>query len=533
MVEVITNCLRWLTTWCAAREVQAWLVGGAIRDLLTGRIPHDLDVSIDGNGLDVARDLAAAVGGSFVLLDDERCIGRVVVPLSPGQSQRITVDLVQLRAATIEEDLTLRDITVNAIACPLTTHTLPILVEAIQTLWHAPLHDHEHHFLCDQLGLRERLKDPCGGLCDLRQHTIRLCHPRSILDDPLRILRIVRLAADRHLQLSPEVVTAMTTGASGLDLVAQERIREELLKLLQVAGAARWLQMLDATGVLTRLFPELEAGRTCDQPLVHFLPVLAHQLETVVSVEWLLERSPYLVIPAALRYHPDLDCTLPYREKLVSHMMSPMRSGYPRIAFLKLAALLHDNAKPQTKRLAPGGRVSFHGHHQIGAEVALQIARRLRMSREESGYLTRVIREHMRPFQLRIAPDLTPRALARFFRDTGEDGPDILIHELADHLASRGPHLDVHDWREHVDWTTRLLTDYWVSPPSASIPPLINGHDLMHALGLEPGRLVGIILRDLREAQMANEISSREEALTLARQILRHHQQDDAVGGAP
>lgn len=493
--------LRRLAAFCAERGAATWLVGGAVRDILMGRVPSDLDIATDTDGVILSRDFADRIGGAFVLLDDERGTGRVVCPAPSGTTQRLTVDLARLRGATLEADLALRDVTINALALP-----LPL-----------PLNTCKPANMVQQL--REYIIDPCNGQQDLERQTLRLCHPNSLHDDPLRLLRVVRLAAGLDMSIVPATDAAIRAASPHIGEVAGERVRDELLKLLSVAGAAPWLPYLDEVGLLTRLFPELENGRFCEQPVVHFLPVLAHQLETVVCLEWLIERSPRLALPVAVQACPDLERTLPYEERLIPHFAAPMRSGYPRAAFFKLAALLHDNAKPQTKKPEPEGKVSFHGHQQIGAKVVRDIARRLRLSREEREYITLIVRQHMRPFQLRSADDVTPRAFARFFRDTGEAGPDVLVHELADHLASRGPQIDPETWRAHIAWTATLLDTQWQKPP-APVPPLLNGHDLMTALGLAPGPLVGDILREIRDAQMAGEIASREEALGLARQLI-------------
>jgi poly(A) polymerase/tRNA nucleotidyltransferase (CCA-adding enzyme) len=125
----------------------------------------------------------------------------------------------------------------------------------------------------------------------------------------------------------------------------------------------------------------------------------------------------------------------------------------------------------------------------------------------------------MRPGQLRAAEHVTPRAVARFFRDTDPAGPDVLLHELADHLATRGPMLDPEDWRAHLAWSGSMLDALWGAPPEQR-QPLLNGHDLIGEFGLEPGKLVGELLREVHEAQAAGEISTREQALDLARQHL-------------
>jgi poly(A) polymerase/tRNA nucleotidyltransferase (CCA-adding enzyme) len=488
-----------LHTFCVARGVDAWLVGGTTRDLARGYAPHDLDLAVDADGVALARQFADDTGGAFVALDDERGTGRVV--LMPPDAPRLTVDLVRLRAPTLKEDLRLRDFTINAMALPL-AHAANLSVD-----------------------VRRDLLDPCGGLPDLEQRTLRLCQPTSLHDDPARTLRAFRLAAALGLRLAPELDAALREAAPLVAGVATERIRDELLKLLDLPGCASWLRQMDAVGLLTALFPELEPARTCDQPIVHFLPVLEHVLEAVACIDWLLAplrgsaNVPPTPLPVAAQTHPGLPRSLPYADNLREHMQASLSGGFSRAALLKLATLLHDNAKPQTKQPKPGGGVTFYGHQQIGADVAYNSARRLRLSRQAASYVALVVREHMRPGQLRAAEHVTPRAVARFFRDTDPAGPDVLLHELADHLATRGPMLDPEDWRAHLAWSGSMLDALWGAPPEQR-QPLLNGHDLIGEFGLEPGKLVGELLREVHEAQAAGEISTREQALDLARQHL-------------
>jgi poly(A) polymerase/tRNA nucleotidyltransferase (CCA-adding enzyme) len=502
--EHTTATITMLASFCAQQQRAAWLVGGTARDISLQRNSHDIDVAVDGDGVALARLLADTIGGAFVPLDDERGTGRVVFT---RDETRQVIDLVQLRAPTIEEDLRLRDFTINALALPLDAANPAASLDMTNVI------------------------DSCGGLDDITSRTLRPCLPTSLRDDPLRSLRAVRLAAELDLHISSDLDAAMRDAAHLIERVSAERVRDELLRLCSQRYAAPWLRYMDNTGLLTRIFPELEPGRDCEQPIIHFLPVLGHALEAVTAVDWLLAPllgaaadAPPAVLPAphlpvAAQTYPDLPRALPFAEHFQAHLAGVVGDGFPRTALLRLATLLHDNAKPQTKQPKAGGGVTFYGHQAIGADVARAAAQRLRLSRQSTAYIGLVVREHMRPGQLRAVPELTPRAVARFFRDTGEAGPDVLLHELADHLAARGPALDPQNWRDHLAWTTAMLGAHWGQPEERT-RPLINGNDLMTTLKLKPGRQVGQLLAEIQEAQSAGEISTREQALDLAQQIL-------------
>ncbi|HMQ30195.1 MAG TPA: HDIG domain-containing protein [Chloroflexaceae bacterium] len=503
-----------LAAFLGARGVAAWLVGGAARDLALGRSPTDLDVAVAGDGFALARAYADARGAAFVPLDAARATGRVVIAGAPP----LTLDLAGLRGPTIEADLRLRDFTVNALAVALTGEDQrPRTKDQSSAVSSA----RPSAFL-----------DPTGGLADLRAGVLRACGPTSPRDDPLRVLRAARLCAGLGLRPDPGLAPLMREAAPGLAGVAPERARDELLKLLDAPSAAPWLRYLDDCGALTRLIPELEPARDCDQPNVHFLPVLAHILETVTALDWLIAaarrggpgaaaEAPLARegLPVAVQTYPGLSDELPFADRLAALLGERRAGGHRRAALLKLAALLHDVAKPQTKEVHPDGKVSFYDHQTIGAEVAARVARRLRMSRQDGAYVALVVREHMRPGQLRTSEVVTPRAVVRLFRDLGDAGPDVLLHELADHLATRGPNLDPGGWAAHLEWVGALLEVHYAPAPERRAP-LIDGHGLMEALGIGPGPRVGALLRAIGEAQAAGEITTREQALELARQLL-------------
>jgi poly(A) polymerase/tRNA nucleotidyltransferase (CCA-adding enzyme) len=487
--------------------VQAWLVGGYVRDLLLGRPSDDIDVAVDGPALALARQIADKTGGAFVALDDATESARIVWKADEEVARTPFVDLVRLRAPSIEVDLGLRDLTINALAVPLQAALHPVMTP-------------------------DALLDPTGGRADLENRRIRPCGPTTLLDDPLRMLRAVRFAAQLYFELAPETDAMIRHHAPRINAVAHERVRDELLKLLAVRHAARWVIYLDTTRLLTHIIPELEPARDCSQPHEHFLPVLDHLLETVRAWEWLYDqieeqataRQPPTMnnttaafLPVAVQTYPDLTASLPYIERIVERMQQPLVAEHRRYAVFKFAALLHDIAKPQTKQLKPDGRVSFYDHQVIGAQVAGTIGRRLRLSREAVAYMQLVIHEHMRPGQLNaLGDDLTNRAVYRFLRDAGDAAPDVLLHSLCDHLAARGPNLSILGWARHVAWTGDILEMLWTPQQPARSTRLLTGHDVLHELGLQPGPIIGQILEAIQEAQFLGTVHTREEALAVA-----------------
>lgn len=486
----------------AAHPTAAWVVGGTVRDALLGRPIHDVDIAVAHAATGLARQIADQLGASFVPLDAAHDVARVVLPNGDY------LDLAALRGPTIEDDLRARDLTINALAVPL----LP----------------------ADSIG---PLIDPLGGAADVAAGRLRLCHAAALQADPLRVLRVVRIAAQLGWTFDPQLDRAIRDAAPLIATVALERVRDEWLALLGTRWSAMWLRYLDRAGVLDVLIPELAPMRGETQPIVHVLDVWEHVLQAVCAGEWMLAQlnhdnratpapppaepsDPYPPIffaqPMALMTQPDLHVQLQWGQQVTQHMHTPVGSSTQRAALWKFAILLHDIAKPATRADKPDGSVSFHGHQSIGADVAAIIGRRFRLSRTQINYITAVVEGHMRPGQLNAEEQTSARAAYRFFRDLGDAAVDTLLHSLADHLATKGPQLSAHGWAMHQAWTDAMLGFHWDRQTEERRAPLINGTMLMQALGLQPGPQIGLLLEAIREAQAAGDISTADEALALA-----------------
>lgn len=317
----------------------------------------------------------------------------------------------------------------------------------------------------------------------------------------------------------------ITTSLQQQDL---EQVRDKLCSdVFAQADSATRLRVLDEAGVLTQIIPELEPARTTDQPRIHFLPVLAHSLEAVAAIDWLFGQlqmdghDQSTQLPIALQHFAELRYESAYAGPLCNHFGETFDTGRIRAVVFKFATLLHDIAKPETKQAKPDGGVSFHGHQTIGSHTARDIARRLGFDEAEIAYIGMIVHEHMRPGQLAHMDEISARAVRRFFQSTNDAGPDVLLHMLADHMATRGPLLDVHNWLTQAVWVDAMLHSIWGDTMELSGPPLIDGNDLMHVLDLPQGPLVGQLLKIVDAAHTRGDITSREEALALARHTLR------------
>ena len=471
----------------AQQGIEAYVVGGWVRDVLLGRDTADIDIALAGDALAIAPRVASALGGTCVLLDEANQVARVVLPVPEEPSPKVQWQLdFSSFSGTIEADLARRDFTINALAVNL--HQLVRGRPAVQVI------------------------DPFHGGDDLRSRVIRVVAESVFTADPVRLLRAVRLAAELGFTMDEATETLIQRDARLIARVAGERVREELLRLLSVPGSGRFLPYLDKLGLLTAIFPEMALTRGVVQPGEHAWDVLEHSLKTVVAIDFLLHEGDWEYADS-----PVLSLA-PWSVTLAQHFDQEISSGSTRKALLRLGGLLHDIAKPQTKAIEAGGRLRFLGHAQEGAVAAASTLERLRFSGKEIRLVELLIRHHLRPGQMGQPELPTRRAIYRFFRDTGEAGIDILFLSLADHLATRGPALDPAHWQEHTKVMRYILEQHWPEEPHPA--RLIDGHDIMNIFGIKPGPKVGKLLEAVREAQAAGEVTTRETALVLIKNLL-------------
>jgi putative nucleotidyltransferase with HDIG domain len=469
----------------ATLEGPAWVVGGAVRDALLGRAVHDLDLVLPEGSLAAARRLADRLGASFVPIGAPHGVGRVVV----REPSPLRIDVADLRAPTLEADLAGRDVTINALAVAL-----------------------------DALVAGEAaVVDPLGGLLDLRSRRLRACGPASFRDDPVRVLRLLRLA--HALGFTPEAATeaAARRAVAALPGVAAERIREELTEVLRLPQVAPPLRDADAWGAVDALLPEAAAMRAATQSAPHRFTVWEHSLRA---------------LEAADRLVADLSLFGPHAGRIAASFAEPLGSGLSRREVWRLAVLLHDVAKPETRSVEADGRVRFIGHDRIGAERAAAIAARLAWPGRAAAVLRHLVRQHLRPMHLGTLETISARALYRFFRDVGEEVPALVCLTIADAAATDGRQpVEVYRGATRA-LLDRLLAGELEAAREAEAPPLVRGDDVMAAFGLPPGPAVGRLLRRAREAQALGLVRSREEALAwLAREP--EDPDDEGIDGVP
>ena len=480
-------------------------MGGFLRDsLLKGELPnfhdspapHDVDISLPPSVLSVeelGHELARYLGGKCQPHNLARGVYQVIVgPSSVSASGPLVVDLVR-RSGAIEEDMDRRDFTVNAMALPL-AH--PCLLNDGADEWPIPA----AQWVGD-------LIDPWEGRRDVASRQIRAVNERVFLSDPGRLLRGPRLAGQLKFMLEPETARLIRRDAHELEYVAPERIRDEFMAILSRDGARAQLEVLDRLDLLCRIIPELELTKGVDQPSAHYWNVWDHNLHTVEYAEHITGGHQNSAIYSMA----------PWNAETAAYFAEEIGDGFSRRTVLKLAGLLHDIAKPQTKAPDKTGRIRFLGHSELGAEMVADRLTQLRFSSRTVSMVARMVEHHLRPSQLRHGDeDPTPRAVHRYYRDLGDVAVDTIYLAMADYLAAKGPEIVADRWANHARMLADLLQAGSEQAPAKGPQRLVTGHDLMRSLNLTPGPRIGSLLEQIDEARAAGEVSTREEALALA-----------------
>jgi putative nucleotidyltransferase with HDIG domain len=471
--------LKIIKSLAQTRKTDVYLVGGFLRDYFLDKQKLDFDFAVSAGALNLAKSFARRIGGSYVLLDKERGCARVC---KKERGTLATYDFADFRAKTFKGDLARRDFTVNTLALCVNT------LSASDTPASALIAN-------------------ASAKKDLSGRRIRMMSARSFIDDPLRILRAYSLCAQHGFRIEAKTLAQMKKDAKRLAGVSPERVRDELFKVLSSDDCGRHLRRMDNDGMLEYVIPQVRIMDNCKQGTYHHLDVWPHSLETVSQLDGIL-RSDW---PG---------------EGLVGYLQEPVAGERKRLHIMRLAALLHDIGKPQTRKVEKG-RVSFHGHEHVGKQIVRGVAKMLKLSTRESHMLEDMVQWHLRPGYLSNFKKPSERMVYRYFRDAGQEAASIAIISLADQRSTRGPATTQADQLHHEKICRELIRRFVERMNAKPFVPLINGDDLIKKLKLEPSPLFARILADVRERQSLGKLKSKNEALVLAKEIADKETQGD------
>jgi poly(A) polymerase len=457
----------------------AWLVGGAVRDRVLGRPVADLDVVLDGDPAQAAHAIARAAklagdGAACFALSEEFGAWRVVARGGGWQ-----VDVEEMRGGSLEADLALRDFTVNAIAEPLSGGD--------------PL-------------------DPLGGLLDLRAGRLRCAGPTAFEDDPLRVLRLVRVAVELGMEPEPQALAAAREQARRLGEVSPERVFLELRRIVACERALGGLEMLSEIGATAVVLPELEAMRGVEQSRFHHRDVYGHTLEVFERAIALTRTESWEIAEAGAALGER------YRAPVLALLGEPLADGMTRGEALRWGALLHDAAKPATRSVrALDRRVTFIGHDTRGADLAREVLGRLRASSRLGEHVAGLVRHHLRlGFLVHESQPLARESVFAYLRASEPVEVDVTLLSVCDRLATRGAKAD-QAIEAHMALARAMLDDALRWRQEGPPKPLLKGNELAGQLGIPLGPRVGELLEELAREQYTGAVRTREQALEFAR----------------
>ena len=441
----------------------AFLVGGAVRDLLLGNPIRDLDFALPEDTIILAKKVADSLKGDYYLLDKERQAGRVI--LRDEQGKRLVVDFTTFQGNTIEEDLLTRDFTITSMAIDI-------------------YHD-------------QQIIDPCQGARDLKDKQIRSTSDQSLRKDPLRGMRAVRMAAQFGLLILPDTKKQIREFGIDLAQVSPERIRDELFRILEGPNQAAALASLQILGIYQAVFlRELTEGQQNSlRKLEALWSLLKEEFNSEAASNW-----AYGVFVHRLgRYRKDFQSYL--QDEFV-----PGRSVY-ELSFLSLLVQKSGEGDPNS---------------DLSSAQISTLVERFHLSNQEKNRLEKTIsavRAYQKLFDLDVKNN--PIEVYRFFKAPREAGLEGIILALALFVAEEEQSSLQTNWPEQLDKARFLLEGWWEKKELwVDPPPLLNGDDLQADLNLDPGPEIGKLLELLREAQVQDGIQTREDALEHIKQLI-------------
>jgi poly(A) polymerase len=443
--------------------ISAFLVGGAVRDFIRNDFNHnDLDFVVS-DSLDLfVEEFSKIVKGKIIVWseNDRRVVFRM-------NGKNIQVDFALCKGETIDDDLKFRDITINAMA---------IDVNFI-----------EENFL-------DHLIDPLKGIEDIQGEKIRICTDSAFINDPVRILRVLRFAAKYGYRIDETTCNLMKDSASLIDTVAVERVKKEFFSVLNYNNQRSSIEKMIDIGLMECLLPEIIEFKNIKQGSRHQYDLFNHSLQTVAMLE---------------RAEDELNKQFEAKADLLNQNLDELvEEGVTRRSLLVFAALFHDSGKTQTAE-SKGDRITFIRHEKEGKDINRNLVKRMGLGKNAQNIVSELTKNHMRVLFLSFLEKLTVRAVKRFIFDTKYIFNEILILSVADAMATK----DNADLDKIFKVIGEILNISKSLNDVNDIDPLLNGNDIMDIAGFNNTPMIGAILDELKALECSGQIETRDDAI--------------------
>ena len=439
------------------KDIEAYVVGGFVRDVLIGKNSPDRDLIICNCDVEeFSKNLANKLNAHFIELDPINKIYRVVL-----ENKIDYIDITCPIENSFEKDIKRRDLTINAIAYDLNT---------------------------------KKLVDLVGGVEDIKNKKIKGICEQNFIDDPLRLLRIFRFYSKTGFEVDNSLIELAKKLFKEINKPAKERVTVELLKMFEGKYCDLALLKLDECGLLEEIFPIYKEVKRIPPNTHHHLPLILHLIETVKQIQIIYENGS---------------------EEVKKYLNTEKYGGVKELAFLKLSGFLHDIGKPSCWTIEEDtGRHRFIQHDLIGSELCIPILKDLKFSKKQIEYIKTLIKYHIYPSSLVSAPDVTDKAYLKFYRKMEGYVIDVIILAMADRLSARGEMVTEEMVNHNITNLTKLLNDYLNTYKDMKpLEKLVDGKEIMELLQIKQSPKLGKIIKALNEAQISSEVNTKEEAV--------------------
>ena len=430
-------------------KMKVYIVGGVVRDIILDKKIQDIDIMVEGDGILFAKKLAKIIGVKKIVPYEK--FGTALIPnklfqIEVASSRSELYDSISrspsvVKDASIEEDLKRRDFTINAMAMDISEEKFGDVI------------------------------DPFRGTNDLRKGILRtpLDPEKTFSDDPLRMIRAAYFASKLNFKIESTCRASIITQVERIKIVSWERIRDEYIKILKTDKPSIGLVILQKTGLMKYVFPEIDVMYDMEQsPEWHHKDVFAHTLQVVDNAAKLTDKME-----------------------------------------IRFAALVHDIAKPNTRRLHPKKGYTFHGHDAVGEKMLDKVGQRMRLSKNLTKYLKKLTLLHLRPIAL-VKSEVTDSAVRRLMVSAGNELKDLMVLCRAD-ITTKNPRL-VKRYLKNFDIVEQKMQVVLDKDSAKKFQSPVRGVEIMEIFGLEEGKEVGLIKKSIEEAILAGVIENTHQA---------------------
>ena len=448
------------------KEVDAYLVGGFVRDYFMGKTSYDCDIAIKcENVCEFVKNIAEKIGATFVPLHEDFEIFRIVL-----HDKKNYFDFAGIEGLDILEDLSRRDLTINAICYDINN---------------------------------DKFIDPFNGIEDIKNRKIKAISEKNIIDDPLRIMRAFRFCSTLGFEIEPETINLIKKHHNLINKPAKERLTYELMRTFGGNDVAKIILKMDECGVLEEIFPYYKEIKKIPNNSHHHLDLFHHLVESVNQIEKII----------------------PYQNQEIIDYFNEDFGSATRLAYLKLSVFLHDFGKPSTWTIEPDtGRHRFIGHDLKGAEMIKPVLADLKFSKKQIEYISNMLKYHIYPSQLASDPNLSDKAKLRFYNKLKDNVIDVIMIAHADRNSALGPMITKEMVEQNKKGLNKLLEDYFVERNRLKdLPPLLNGNEIMAILNMKQGKELGEIVKALYNAQIEKTVTTKEQAIKFVKGCKRNN----------